>query len=346
MTAHRVRIIGLLLLLVLIFGTTGYRLISAGEASWVDCLYMTVITVTSVGYAEVVDLSNNPVGRIFTVLLIIGGMSVVLYAFGTFVAFLVEGELAEILRRRKMSKDIARLHGHFIVCGAGDTGYHAICELARTRRPFVAIDRDPERLRRLRECEETHFIEGDATEEETLIEAGIERAAGILCALSSDQDNLFVTMTARELNPNLRIVTRAIDLKARDKMLKAGADSVVSPNHIGGLRMVSEMVRPSVVSFLDIMLRDHERALRIEEVPIEQGSELAGKTLSTAPIRDEVDALVLAVRTGDGESYIFNPTADQQLRPGMILVVMADVDAVQRLREMARARPKPSSAAT
>jgi voltage-gated potassium channel len=231
-----------------------------------------------------------------------------------------------------MTSDFSRLERHVIVCGAGRTARHVIDELAATRTPCVVIDRDPERIERMREHHPTMaLIVGDATEDETLVEAGIERAAGIVAALGEDKDNVYITLTARGVSPTLRIVAKAIDPGTEPKLRRAGADRVVTPNHIGGMRLASEILRPNVVEFLETMLRDPELVLRIEEATVAPRSSVMGKTIGAVNLRKVCDVLIVAARLPDGH-YTFNPGAELVLETGLTLIVLGERDEVAKLR--------------
>ena len=234
-----------------------------------------------------------------------------------------------------MDKKIERLSGHYIICGAGRTGGHVLDELVASGRTAVVVERRGDHIR---ECAERHpdllTIEGDATQDKTLERAGIHRAAGLVAALPTDKDNLYVVLTARTLNPSLRIIAKADEEEARDKMARAGADSSVCPQSIGGLRMASEMARPTVVSFLDAMLRGKEAALRVEEVTLPEESPLAGKSLGESAIAQKTGLLVVAMRRPD-EEFRFNPPATVRLAAGDILIVIGDVRHVESLRKLA-----------
>jgi voltage-gated potassium channel len=243
---HRITVVLAILRGILASGTLGYMLVEGWSP--LDALYMTVITLATVGYGETHPLS--PVGRIYTIALILIGLGVVGYGLSTVVAFLVEGQLTGILERRKMERKIRSLRDHVILVGAGETGKHIAEELLNTGTPFVVIERDPAQVGALERLGKVLYINGDATESGVLREARIESARGLISSAPSDKDNLFVILTARELNSALRIVSRVIAEGSRHKLLKAGADAVVSSNLIGGLRMASEMLRPHVVSFL------------------------------------------------------------------------------------------------
>lgn len=326
----RLLLILFILLAVFAVGTAGYIIIE--RWSLLEAAYMTVITLATVGFQEVRPLS--PVGRIFTIFLIVSGIGLLAYAAGTTLEFIVEGELTGFLRRKKMEKQIQNLEGHYIVCGSGDVGKYIIEEFVKTKRKFVVVENDEEQIKKLKEDENIFYIAGNAAEDETLIKAGIRSASGLISALFSDKDNLFVVLTARNINPGLRIVSRAIDEGSVPKLYKAGADKVVSTEAIGGLRMASEMVRPTVVSFLDTMLRERETTLRIEEAEIPIGSPLAGKNLREADLPEKTGLIVVALKEGGTEKYSYNPPPETKLRERDILIVLGEVKGVEKLREL------------
>ncbi|MBN1770773.1 MAG: potassium channel protein [Deltaproteobacteria bacterium] len=328
----------LLLGAVLLVGTFGYHWIGSGAGhdwNYWDCLYMTVITVASVGYTEVFPVRNIPGAEGFTMAVILLGAGAMVYASSVLIALFVEEDLRHVLRRARMRKAIRKMKDHIIVCGTGSTGITVVRELVATKRTFVVIERDAERLGRL----DTEFgkdkvrhVQGDATDDDVLHQAGIAHAMGLVTALPTDKDNLFVTVSARQINPKLRIVARAIEVATAPKLLKAGAHRVVSPNAIGGMRMVSELIRPTVVEFLDKMLRDRERNLRIEEVPVPPSSPLVGQPLRHAPIRRITQLLVIAAWEPEPDRYTYNPGPDYVLTAGVVLIVLGEVDDVIKLR--------------
>lgn len=307
---------------VLACGILGYMLIEGWPPF--DALYMTVITVASVGFLEVHELS--PHGRAFTIVLILCGSATLIYTFSTLTAFIVEGELTDVLRRRKMKKSIARLDGHFIVCGVSATGRYIIEELVKTGRSLVVIDHDPAKLATL--ATEILSIEGDATHEAVLKEAKIDCAAGLFTALHSDADNLLVVVTAKGLRPKLTVMAKAINEESERKLRQVGADRVVMPNFIGGMRMVSEMLRPAVVTFLDVMLRDPDATIRVEELHVGAASPLAGKTLETSGLLGLAQASVVAIASTDGR-YQFNPAAQRPITPGETIILMGEVAEIR-----------------
>ena len=325
-----------LLVMTIVIGTFAYRALTGGNYDLLTCLYMTVITLATVGYGEVIDTSRYPAARIFTIVFILSGMGILLYSVSTATAIMVEMDLRDVFKRRKMIKDIKLLRNHFIVCGVGSTGACIAHELSKTGTNFVIIECDAERIEAARKFGDVFHIQGDATDDEVLLRAGIDRAAGLAAALPTEKDNLFLTLTARQLNPSIRIVARGLDAAVDRKLRKAGADAVVSPTTIGGMRMVSELIRPAVVSFLDTMLRDASGTIRFEEIRITPESKFMNHTIKSTKIRDDSNVLVVAVRPSDSPRFIYNPPADTILSEGMTLIVLGDSKQIQELRELSR----------
>ena len=331
--SQKVYVASMCLVVVYLAGVIGYMILE--DWSFPDALYMTVITVSSVGFGEVHSL--DPPGRIFTMFLIMGGMGAILYGFSNLTALIVEGELQSLLRSARMDKKIDKMKSHYILCGLGRTGSRVLSELVVSGRDVVAVDQNREHLERIREEHPSVLLlEGDATKDEVLTKAGIKRAAGLIAALTDDKDNLYVVLSARGLNEYLRIVSKAVDDHSREKLFRAGAHGVVCPNAIGGLRMASEMIRPTVVNFLDVMLREKDATLRVEEVSIGKDSSLVGQTLQDSRIAQKTGLLVVALKLSDG-SFRFNPPATEPLRTGETVIVIGDVKQVAALREMAHA---------
>jgi len=331
---RRVFIAAAVIFVVILWGSLGYYFIGHGTWSFLDCTWMTVISVTTVGFGELPGMDHMPGARLFTIFMVLVGFCAGGFALSTLTALIVEGDLARFRRKKKMRKLIDALVGHTIVCGAGSTGRHVIEELVATNTPFVAVDTDEARLH---ELVKRHpgvtlpYVVGDATADFVLREAGIERAKGLVAALREDKDNLFAVITARAANPKARIVARSGDLRVFELMRKAGANAVVSPNFIGGMRLASELLRPNVVEFLDEMIRDRDMNLRIEEVDIPAGSAFAGKMLRESRIRDVTDALVLAIR--EHGRFHYNPGPDTVLAAGDTLVLLGRSASVAKLRE-------------
>ena len=319
-------------------GTAGYWLIGAGHWSLGDCLYMTVTTVSTAGFGEILPVGTTPWGRPFTMFLLTGGVLTVGWLVASAVAAIIEGELSGLAWRRRMDNRVKHLKDHVVVCGAGSTGIHSIQELAATGTPFVVVERQEALARELSAAHGCAAVVGDATHDEVLQEAGIERARGCISALTEDKDNLFVTVTARALNPQLRIVAKAIDPRAIAKLKRAGADAVVSPNMIGGQRLVAEMLRPEVVSFLDEMVRDPERTLRIEEVQVPPGSSLQGRPVSELDLGRH-GLLLLALRAAQGGSrFLYNPDPAHALAGGETLIVLGEPERIRKLSAEVTAR--------
>jgi voltage-gated potassium channel len=259
---------GLALLLIVVIGIIGYWFLTERQHSFLDVLYMTVITITTIGFGEVIDLAGNPAARVFTIFIAVSGIGVLLYVVANFTALLVEGEVIKSFRRRKMAKMARNSEDHCIVCGVGRVGFYTVNELHATERPHVVVDSDRENINRVLEAfPDVVYLEGDATDDKILLKAGILKARGVFAVTGDDNQNLVISLTAKYLNPNVRIVARCNEIKNDDRMRKAGADAVVSPSLIGGLRMASELIRPAVVSFLEMMLRTDEE-WRVEEIAI------------------------------------------------------------------------------
>jgi voltage-gated potassium channel len=268
--------------------------------------------------------------RVWTLLLILLGSGSLVFFVSSFTAFIVEGDIQGALRRRRMQKKIDQLSDHFIVVGVGATGIHVVGELIASKVPFVVVETNEERLVALSEQLGPDFlyVRGDATLDHTLEQAGIMRAKGLAATLREDKDNAFVTITARALNPKLRIAAKVTEDSSETKLKRAGADTIVSPSFIGGMRLASELVRPSVVEFLDKM---RSQDLRVEEVPIPDGSPLIGAPLRETGIRHQSNVLVLAVREPDG-AYSYNPGPDFTLVSGQTLVVLCRTEDLNTLR--------------
>jgi len=324
----------ILLLMMILCGTIGYKLITGRHYDWLDCLYMTVITLSTVGYGEVIDTSQFNGARIFTVFLILSGMGILLYSLSTVTAIMVEMDLREVFKRRKMEKEIRNLRNHMIVCGAGETGTCIARELMATGARFVVIEKDAGRVEALQRLGDLLFIHGDATEDETLIEARIDHAAGLAATLSSEKDNLFLTLTSRQLNPTVRIVARGLDENMNQKLRMAGANATVSPTVIGGLRMASVLIRPTVVSFLDTMLRDSKGAIRFEELHITPSSRFANQSIRSTNLREDSNLLIVALQRPGASNFEYNPSADTVLENGTTLVVLGESRDIHKLKEL------------
>jgi len=335
MLQHRISLALGAVISTIFLGIGGYFLIGGGRWSIFDCFYMTIVTLTTVGFGEVLPLASTSLGRPFTIGLLFAGIISMSCLVGSVTAFMIEGDLSGFRWRKRMDSFVKRMHGHIVVCGAGSTGIHCVRELAAIGAPFVVVDRREEIARAITREHGGAAVVGDATHDEVLVEAGIERARGVISALTEDKDNLYVTVTARALNPRLRIVAKAIELGAEPKLRRAGADSVVSPNVMGGLRMVSEMVRPEVTGFLDELLRNKEQTLRIEEIAVPEGSGLAGLPVGEIDLTGH-GLLLLAVKdpASEGGRYSYNPAPDHVVSPGTVLIVLGEPEKVRRLSSL------------
>lgn len=317
---------------VIMAGSFGYFIIYEGRQGFMRCLYMTVISLTTVGYGEIVEVTGNVTAEIFTMILITFGMGIILYGISTLTAVIIEGELSGMLRKKRMEKAIQKLNGHYIVCGGGETGRPVMAELIKNQEQVVLIEQSEESIEKCRQqWEDLLYVKGDAADDTMLVAAGINRAKGIVVSLSSDKDNLFTTMSARMLNSRIRIISRVTDTGLEAKMRRAGANSIVSPNFIGALRMASEMIRPTAVDFLDSMLRSSRGNLRIHEINVSKDSGLVNKNMVEAGLKEKYSLLVLGIRDKKSELE-FNPSPTRPLEAGDTLIVMGEVENITRAR--------------
>jgi len=325
MSQKRLFLAFILALLVISFGTVGYMYIEGW--SFLDSLYMTIITIATVGFREVGPPS--PQGMVFTIILILVGMGFLLFSVSTFTAFLVEGEINVIFRRRKMMKKISELKNHYIVCGAGQIGMHIIDELIKTQRNFVVVEKSEDVCKKLSE-NKILYVQGDATYSHVLKSANIENAKGLFCALSSDGDNLLLIITAKALNPKLRIISKANEDESREKMKNAGADGVILPMFIGGLRMASEMIRPTAVNFLDEMLKRTDQIYRVEDISFDEQSKFIGKKLKDTELFNKKGITVVALKRAN--QYIFNPAQDESINAGDSIVIIGEAKEIREIK--------------
>jgi len=332
---RRVIVAFVVLLVVLVVGAAGYWYLAwlklPGYWSFGECIYMTAITITTVGYGETLDLDTIAGSRTWTLALLVFGISANLYVVSSITSFFVESDFGNVRRYRQLRKSMKEIRDHYIVCGIGSTGIHVVNELRSVGEELVCIDQNGSALSEL-EREGVLTLHGDATDDEVLAKAGIDRARGIVATLDDDKTNMFVVVTARENHSRLRIVTKAVSPSAVSKLKRAGADAVVSPALIGGMRLASEMVRPQVVRFLDEMLRDKEANLRIEEAEVGEKGEMVGQSLRDARIREHTGVLVIAMRDPQGKiDYV--PSGEQILQPGFALIAIGMPKEIRRLRE-------------
>jgi len=323
---RNVRNIGLLLLLVMAIGTAGYHFIEGWP--WFDGFYMVVTTLTTIGYQEVHPLSHA--GRVFNVFVILAGVSLLLLGVGALSQALLEFELQSFFGRRRMEREIGRLEGHFIICGMGRVGRSVARELARKPVPFVIIE-SAEAKRERFTSENWLVLAGDATQEQTLRQAQIDRARGLIAATTTDATNLYIVLTARGLNARLKIIARASEDNAEKHLLTAGADSVVSPYSFAGQRIAQSLLRPHVVSFLDTATTHLGMDLEIGEIHITPDSSFAGKTLESSRIRQERGVIVLAIKRQD--AMRFNPAPDERIEPNDCLIAMGEPAQLRQLEQ-------------
>jgi voltage-gated potassium channel len=316
----------LVFLLVEIVGSFGFWIVSGHQASLLDCIYMTFITVATIGFGETIDLSHSPGGRVFLMAVATVGIANVTYATSKLTAFILEKDINEALRRRRMQDKIDALSRHYIICGIGRVGSNVAHELVVTGRPFVGIDEAPAAIELLKEKHPRSIIlHGDCSDDDILLRAGIKRAAGVFAVTGDDGKNLLITLSAKQLNPETRVVARIHDVRNSEKLKRVGADAIVSPDFTGGMRIASSMLRPAVVTFLDEMLRTDDK-LRVEEIVVPPAFER--RSVADA-IPASAEYVVLAVRAAGG--WQFNPPADFYLQAGNALVVMTTPKGRQQL---------------
>ncbi len=304
-------------LLIFALGITGYMTIE--KWNFIDSAYMTVITLTTVGYGEINKLGTA--GRVFTMALIFTGAGLFLYLAGIIIKFVVEGEMQSILGRKKLNKRIAKMTGHYIVCGYGRIG-RILCRQLKTKSSDIVVMDKDEALIPLLEKDSMHYIMGDVNDEALLLRAGIKRAGYLIAALERDADNVFLVLTARQLNPEIKIMTRAENMNVRKKLLAAGADWVELPYNTGAAFMGHKLLRPSVSNFLELILsNDQEKAIQIEEAPVSNKSKLVNIMLKDSGIRQKYNIIITAIKKNTGK-MIFNPSSETILEPGDVIIAL------------------------
>jgi voltage-gated potassium channel len=327
---HNLRLIALALAGVMLVGMAGFHLIEGWP--WFDGFYMVLTTLTTIGYQEIHPLSHA--GRVFNVFVIVTGVSLAFLGIGALTQALLEFELQSFLGRRKMERSIGRLADHYIICGAGRVGQSAARELARRPVPFVIVEQNEVKCAQF--SDDWLVMAGDATQEQTLRQAQIERARGLVAATTTDATNLYIVLTARGLNPGLKIIARASEEDAEKHLLTAGADSVVSPYLFAGQRIAQSFLRPHVVSFLDTATTHLGMDLEIGEIMVGRDSKFAGKTVESSRIRQDRGVIILAIKRA--EKMHFNPAPDDRIESGDCLIAMGEPSQLRQLEGLASAR--------
>ena len=315
---------GLLQFLIFLVGTVGYYFLPEDEVSLLDAAYMTVITITTVGYDESIPVDHDPTLMIFTIFLVIIGMGAVLYFVSVLAAFMIEGELRDLFRRGRMEKAIGKMEGHFVVAGLGRTGRNLAQNVIAQTRHCVLIEEDLDRIEEFLEGikRDVPYVVGDATDDEILKKAGVERARGIGICLGDDKENLFATISAHRLNETARIITKGDDPRSEEKFLMAGASQVVFINGLGGRHMAAQLVQPRITDFMGLLFSHPERDHDIDRIKVGEESPLRGKSLGEIDLRRFTDALVIAIITPEGESR-FSPGPGDRLEANAEMVVLA-----------------------
>jgi voltage-gated potassium channel len=329
---YRFLILALIPLLLVLVGTIGYTVIEQPRYSLFDALYMTVITLSTIGYMEVHELSTA--GRAFTMLLILGGVFTLFYTATEIVRGIVSGEVQDILGRQRMERSLAQLENHVIVCGHGRVGKLVCQEFSQHDTPFVTVDVSAERLADFHMPHGIALV-GDATSDEVLRHAGVERAKALVTVMASDADNLYTTMSGRLLNKEIYIVARVEQPDSEIKLRRGGANRVVSPYLIGGHRLAHAVLRPAVVDFIELATRQEHVDLQLEEMRIAGSSPLAGSNLRDSGIRADLKVIIVAVKKPDGK-MLFNPDPELKLEPADVLVAIGPREQLDRLDELAR----------
>ena len=323
----RRRLLWLVLLIAaaLASGTIGFTLIEGFDPF--DAFYMTLTTITTVGYAEIQHLSRA--GRVFNSFVIVFGVTTMFFAIGAMTQTVIEMELGEFFGKRRMKRMIDKLEKHYIVCGYGRVGRAAMGELRQEGVAVVVVDRNPEKVERAIRDGVPAFC-GDSTQDASLEEAGVRNAKGLIAALATDADNLFLILSAKTLNPVLKVAARAGDEKAEEKLRRAGADTVFAPYTHAGHQLALSLVRPHVLQYLDVATKNIGLDVCLEQMRVSAGSEMASKSLKQVQVRRDLGVIVLAIRKGDGE-MLFNPPAEAVLEAGDFLIVMGEHESVRKL---------------
>ena len=324
----KLKIAALALILIFIIGTLGFHFIEGWSLT--ESLYTTVITLSTVGYGDFYP--ETTAGRLFTVILVIFGVGTMLYTIGLLTETMVDARFRSLMGRGKLEKMIKKLNRHYIICGCGRIGYLICKELSQEKIDFVVVDNNPEIIQKIQD-EGITYYKGDATQDKTLVAAGIKRARGIICALPSDAQNLYVILTAKELNPDIYVLSRSEESESERRLLRAGADRVISPYILGGMRMAMAISRPAMLDFIEITTRRQSLELRMDEIDIGEGSPVIGKSLEGSEIRQRYGLIIVAVKKDSGQ-MIFNPVANYVISQGDKLIALGEDDNVTRFAQV------------
>lgn len=316
------------LFIIFCIGTVGFHFLEGWD--FVDALYTTAITLSTVGYGDFYPKTEG--GRIFTVVLVIFGVGTMLYTVGLLTETMVEGRLRTLLGRGRLEKKIGKMENHYIICGCGRIGYLICQELAEEKIDFVVVDNNPEVLQKVEE-EGFIYYNGDATDDKTLIGAGVKKAKGLVCVLPTDALNLYLILTAKELNPKIFILSRSEEEASEHRLVRAGADRVMSPYTLGGMRMAMAILRPAMLDFIEITTRRQSLELRMEELAICDGSHVIGKSLGESEIRQQYGLIIVAVKKDSGK-MIFNPLANYIIEKGDKLIALGEEENVTRFSQV------------
>ncbi len=319
----------ILFLSLILIGVAGFHIIE--NLSFLDSLYMTVITIFTVGFREIKE-PMSPVGQVFTIFIILGGVGSVMYAFTKIAEFVYEGTINKIWRRKKMEKRIQNLKDHYIICGHGRMGQIVRERLEEEKLPFIIIESRKESLAELEDDHSFLYIEGDATQEEVLIKAGIKKAKALAALLPSDADNLYLVMTVKLINPSLFVLSKVMDEEAERKILQIGANKTVNPNKISGLRIAQGLIRPALVEFMDLIIRRSELSLSMEEFIIKKDSTMIEKSIAQCEVRKRANVIVVALKK-PSEDIVFNPSPDIKIQVGDTLLVLGNLADINQFEK-------------
>lgn len=328
MEVKRIKWAIIFLLSVFVIGIGGYMVIEGWN--FFDSLYMVVITLATVGFGEIHPLTFH--GRIFTIVLILVWAGIGFYALSTIIQPIIEGEIRKVLGRKKLEKEIRNLKDHYIVCGFGRMGSYISRELRNASVSYIIIEKD-EYLREKLERENYLYLYGNASEDEVLIEAGVKKARGLVAVVASDADNVYITLTARQLNPNLFILARSTNESSERKLQQAGANKVISPYQMGAVRMVQAILRPAVLDFIEIAFHGKSMELQCEEFLVKPNSSLVGSSLQEAEIRKNLGVIIVAIKETSGK-MVFNPSRDVRINAGDTLITLGEKKDLVRLEKI------------